>query len=509
MDNKLALTTAVTLAYRESIMSEPGGVSTDVIRELLDLIKVSEVNIGQGTDGSAIANVKNTLLDMCVQSDISVYNSDDLLIRLKINVGEDEKWYNALERSIKTKLDELAINKSILVLRTKVKQFINQEKVAKIFRERSREWNFKYSEIEDPAKYIQDVVSDFEAIMTHSNVRDNAIVDEIDFDKIETVEAVTKKVEDIANGSLIWKTGHQDLNDMFQGGFREGEEIVVGALPHMDKTGTTLTIFRQLATYNEPRIRKPGKKPTLVRLSFEDPMTNNVNYLYKNIKYNETGEFVDETGVPYDEIAKVVANHMVARGFGIRMAYVDPSDWSYRNLQNYVLKLEAEGCDVQVLMVDYLSMIPTTGCRQGPTGSDLQDLFRRMRNFCKSRGVLFITPHQLSTQARELTRGTVTNETFLQFIAGKGFWQDAKGLDREFDGAFYVHLIEHESGTYKAFQRDKHRWSGILDEVKKFFIYKYPYKMPIPDDLGKERIGMRRIGRVISNVATDMFNFDS
>lgn len=507
MDNKLALTTAITLAHREASSGEQDGISVDLIRELLDLVKVSEVNIGQGTETNAIANVKNTLADICRQSEVSYYDATDLLTRLRINVGDDEKWYHTLEKSINSKLDELAISKSINVLRAKIRAFINQEKVSKILQKRTAEWNFRYANIEDPAKYLQDICADLEAVMSHSSIRDTAVQDEVDFDKIETIEAVSKKVQEIEEGTLIWKTGWQDFNDMFQGGLREGETIVCGALPHNDKTGTTLTLFKQMAKYNTPRIRKPGKKPTLVRLTFEDPMTNNINYLYKNIMHNRTQDVIDTKGVPYTEIARVVKEELCSTGFSIRMAYVDPSEWSYRNLQNYVLKLESEGHDVQVLMVDYLSMIPTTGCRQGPTGADLQDLFRRMRNFCRSRGILFITPHQLSTQARELTRGVVLDETLLQYIALKGYWQDAKGLDREFDGAFYVHLIKKDNDTYKAFQRDKHRWPGILEESKKFFIYKYPGPMPIPDDIHGERIGMKRIGKTVSNVSQEMFSF--
>lgn len=507
MDNKLALTTAMTLAYRESTTGEEGGVSVEIIRELLDLIKVSEVNVGGSNENNAVANVKATIADMCRQAELSVYEASDLLTRVRINVGDDDKWYTAIEKSINAKLDELAINKSINVLRGKIKAFINQEKVSRILRERAAEWSFKHSNIEDPNKFLQDTVAQLESVMSMAGTRDTAIQDEVNFDAIETLEAVAEKVEKIDEGSMIWKTGWQDFNDMFQGGLREGECIVCGALPHNDKTGTTLTIFKQLSMYNEPRIRKPGKKPTLVRLTLEDPMTNNINYLYKNIVHNETGDIVETKGVSYREIASTVADAMRQRGFNIRMAYADPSDWSYRSLINYVLKLEAEGCDVQVLMVDYLSMIPTVGCRQGPTGADLQDLFRRVRNFCRSRGILFITPHQLSTQARELTRGIVSDETLLQFITLKGYWQDAKGLDREFDGAFYVHLIKKGDITYKAFQRDKHRWPGILEESKKFFIYQYPGPMPIPDDVGKERMGMRRIGKPVSNAPSDMFNF--
>lgn len=507
MDHKVALTTAITLAYRESVSEDPNGVSTDIIYELLPLIKVSEANLGQMSNSSPISNVKSTLSDMCKQAESSTYDSADLLTRLKINTQEDEKWYQAIEKSINSKLDHLGISRSIVTLRAKLRAMINQEKVAKLLREKSSEWSFRYDGIADPGKYLQEFSSELESIITHSSIRDNAINDSLDFSDLESVKNIAKKVEAIESGTVIWKTGWQDLNDMLQEGFREGECWALGALPHMDKTGTSLTIFKQLALYNKPRHRKPGKKPTLLRVTLEDPLTNNLNYLYKNIMFNETGEEIDTKGVPYDVIAKTVHDKLHSTGFSVKLYDVDPSDWSYRNLINLILKLDSEGSDIQVLMVDYLSMIPTTGCRQGPHGTDLQDLFRRVRNFCRSRGILFITPHQLSTEAMNLTRGVVTDETLLPHITLKGFWQDAKGLAREFDGAFYIHLIKKEDGTYKHFVRDKHRWPGILPEHKKSFFHKYPGNMPVPDDIGKERIGMKRIGRAISNVSEDMFNF--
>lgn len=505
MDNKLALTTAITLAHREAATSEDGSISVDLIRELLNLVKVSEVNIGASSDGSSISNVKATLSDICRQAESAAYSSEDLLTRIRVNITDDDKWYNAIEKSINSKLDNLAILKSILVLQGKLKSFVNQEKVARILRDRTSSWNFRYDTIDDPNKFIQEICTDLEGVMNHAGTKDISITNEIDFDNISSVESVTNTIKLIDDGSLLWKTGHQDFNDMFQGGLREGELIVCGALPHKDKTGTTLTLFRQLLKFNTPRHRKEGKKPTLVRLTLEDPLTNNLKYLYINAKFNETGEHVDTDHVSAEEMAQVVRDDLLSTGFSVHMADIDPSDWSYRNLQNYVLKLEAQGKDVQVLMVDYLSMIPTTGCRQGPTGTDLQDLFRRMRNFCRSRGILLITPHQLSTAAMDLTRSVVTDEQLLPYIANKGYWQDAKGLAREFDGAFYVHLIEKDGITYKAFQRDKHRWPGILDSSKKFYIYQYPGKMPVPDDVGRERLGMKKIGRAVSNTNTSMF----
>ena len=72
-------------------------------------------------------------------------------------------------------------------------------------------------------------------------------------------------------------------------------------------------------------------------------------------------------------------------GFEIKFLRVDPTKWTYSSIINKILDIEADGYEIEMLMLDYLGMIPTTGCNQtGPMGSALQDMFRRMRNFCES-----------------------------------------------------------------------------------------------------------------------------
>lgn len=201
MDNKLALTTAVTLVYRESMTGEDGGVSVELVRSLLDLVKVSDANIGTDPESNSVKNLKVTLSDMLNQSDISVYEASDLLTRIRINLKDDDKWYSAIEKSINAKLDEMAIHKSINVLRGKIKAMINREKVSKILREKAAQWSFKYTEIENPDKFIQELCSDLESTVSMAGNKDTAIHDEMNFDAFDTVLDVAKKVEAIEDGS--------------------------------------------------------------------------------------------------------------------------------------------------------------------------------------------------------------------------------------------------------------------------------------------------------------------
>ena len=82
-------------------------------------------------------------------------------------------------------------------------------------------------------------------------------------------------------------------------------------------------------------------------------------------------------------MAQYIREKMQVNGYEIRFVHVNPSLWTYMDICNYITALEAEGYEIHLLMVDYLNMVPKTGCdNTGPQGSNIRDLFRRMRNFC-------------------------------------------------------------------------------------------------------------------------------
>ena len=69
--------------------------------------------------------------------------------------------------------------------------------------------------------------------------------------------------------------------------------------------------------------------------------------------------------------------------------------------------------------------------------------------------ILCITPHQLSTDAKKLTRQGV--EDFVKEIANKGYWDSCTTIDQEVDMEIYQHKVEINGEAYLTFQRGKHR----------------------------------------------------
>ena len=141
---------------------------------------------------------------------------------------------------------------------------------------------------------------------------------------------------------------------------------------------------------------------------------------------------------------------------------------------------------------DYLPMVPTTGCEQGPSGHDLRDLTRRMRNFCSAKKITMITPWQISTEAKTLLREGHTN--FVSKVAGLGYYAGSKQIDQEIDLELVIHIEKFNGSAWLTVQRGKHRLPTTIPDNLKYFVLPFPEEGSIPDDLKGPRIGRRKIG---------------
>jgi hypothetical protein len=135
-------------------------------------------------------------------------------------------------------------------------------------------------------------------------------------------------------------------------------------------------------------------------------------------------------------------------------------------------------------MLDYLTLIPTTGCLQGPFGVDRKDMLRRMRNFCSARNIIFITPLQLSSEAKALIRNGTPEHTFVNDVAEKGYYDGCKSLDQDIDCELFLHLFMHKKKKYIAVRRGKHRIPTVISEEDKYFMLRFPdLNTPVLEDI--------------------------
>lgn len=511
MDDRLILVKCITLLYRESMLVEKQENSADLVRTILDTIKLPEYNLSINHDRDVLSSLKDTALYMCSNDLNQVYEKEELLQRLKVNTGSDTKIYEALEQGISKDMDEGSLKRTILNIRKFINDVFRENEIVKIVKGASSELNFNRDKIKSIRNFVSELVSKLEPFQIEATRKDPGIVSHVDIGDERSLMQTFKEVKQNNDDSGIILTGWQGVNEMLDGGFRRHEQWCLPALQHKYKTGFTLSLFKQFAIYNDPvpLMINPNKKPCLVRISFEDDLSTNLQFLYQNIIFNDTGILPDIKSVDIVDMAKCVKEKLQMRGYAVKMLRVNSSEWTYKDLQNYILELEANGYEIHVCMVDYLPMLPTTGCEDGPMGHSLQDLYRRTRNFFSARKILFITPHQLSSDAKQLIRDG--KQDFVKQLPGQGYTKGCKSIDAEVDGMFYMHIEKHNKRSYLTLLKDKHRGANTVSEDKLYVVLPFPERGPIPDDLGKQPIHSRKIGGgpVGSGEEVPFFAFDN
>lgn len=506
MDNKLLLGKSATLLYRESQLADRSENSSELVRTVLENVQVSDIGIGINSDREVINALKTTILEMCSMPQDHVYDVTDLLQRFKINCGNDEKLYEAIKQGIVDEMSEASLKRSVVNIRRSINNHFREQKLNEVLHKASRTIKFEREKVKDVNQFITELMAQLEPLQINGNGKDPAVMGDLDIGNEQSMRDLFAEVKKLNTGVKLYKTGWQGFNRMTQGGLRPGETVVINALQHKYKTGFTLSLFKQLALYNRPHTEDPTKKPLLLRISFEDDLVSNLQFLYQNLKYNETMQPVDLENVTVDEMSAYVKEKLQVNGFHIKMLRVDPTQWTYRSVCNKIIELEAQGYNVEVLMLDYLMLLPTTGCiNTGPGGTDMRDMLRRMRNFCASKKILFITPHQLSTEAKQLIRGGTPEDQFVKEIAEKGYFSGSKQLDQEMDLEIYIHLFKHNRETYFAVQRGKHRLPTIVNDDDKYYLMKFDKGVPLADDANGEDRSFPRLKAAPSNASEDLF----
>jgi len=497
MNDLLLLVKSITLMYRESLLNMEEDSTKDLVRKVIEAIKTPEVSIGITKDLEIINALKATATEMVNHDKTHKYQKDILLQQLQVNCGADESTYESLQSGIEPEMTEDENKLTVINIRTAIATHFKHCKIEEVLSKRFSEFKFKRSSIKNINKWINTMIAELEPFQVVGQERDSAIIDEVDISDKESINRVYASIKEENEGGGGFITGFQGINKMIGGKFRLGEQWGLYGLQHNYKTGFSLTIFKQICMYNTPTLKDPKKKPLLLRISFEDSLVLNFQYLYKNMWENETGKVLSKKDLAEMDIGvmtEYVTNKLSATGFHVKLLFVNPSDWTYKDICNLVLKYEAEGYEVQMVMVDYLTKISKEGCTQGATGQDVRNLFERIKAFMASKGILFITPHQLSTEAKGLMRDGYND--FVKRLPGGGYTADSKQIDQVIDGELFFHIerLKGKNEAYFTVQGGKLRRIEQVDEDDKYRVYKFVRKGVILDDLNKPDSSMLKVG---------------
>lgn len=383
MDNKLLLIKSATLIFRESQLALKTENSSDLVRTVVKAVNLTDISSVLNSDKEAIVGMRDLVLEMCNNPPDHEYSRNDIMQRFKIILGNNDKLYEAIEQGVMEELTESQLKRNVTNIKKSINNHFKEQNIESILLKASNMFRYQRNNITNVNEFVASVIDQLEPLQVSQSGADPAIVGDVDVGNDESINAAFNSVKNKSVGKSVLKTGWTALNRMLQGGFRRGEFTVIGALQHKYKTGFTLSIFQQIAIFNKPTPKDPTKKPLLLRISFEDDITDNLQFLYQSIKYDETRIDVDMEGISVEEMSNYVKQKLQQNGYHVKLMRVDPTQWTYKSICNIVIELEAQGYEIELLMLDYLAHIPTTGCRSdGPMGTPVRDLFRRIRNFC-------------------------------------------------------------------------------------------------------------------------------
>lgn len=498
MNNKLLLINIITLLYRESKLVDPTERASELLMSVCQTVKTGGIDLTVDKESRMIGELKNLAIDMISAPQGMEYDLGEVLQKVQIICEHDLTLFEAFRDNILTELTQIELKKACVRTTNQLRRYMKDREAKAIINKYASMVKFRPDEIGDLSKFIATMNSELEPYRNSFEDKDPAIVAELNFDKDpNALVSVFKSVQDSKSGELVLKTGWQCINKMLDGGVRLGETVLIAAMPHNNKSGFTRDMFRHFCMYNEPKLNNPAKKPMLLHISFEDEVETTVSYFYRSLKENLEGVLItkeDMLNTDRQYMNDYVIGKLQSRGFKVGLFRVNPSAWAYTDIINTVLRYEAEGYEIKALMIDYLSMMPTTGCIQGPMGTDIRDLFRRMRNFTSARKIAFVTPHQLSTDAKMLVREEATD--FVKRMVGGGYYTGSKQIDQEVDTEIFIHIEKVDGKAYQTIQRGKHRGGEILDEKDKYAVLPFNGKGGLLDDIYGEDTSVPRPGMI-------------
>ncbi len=501
MDYKLLLIKAIALLFRESQLKEKPENSAELVRKLIKTVVVPEIIIGVSQEREVLLALKKIASEMAENSAGHQYDKDSLLLSLRHACHGDETLYSGVEQIMSRELDENAINLAVINLQKNLQNHFRNQEIDSLLSKASYSFRQERDGISNVRQWLSELISKLEPHQVNVEAKDPAINSMLNLADLEASAEIVRQIQAQENGTAVLMTGWQGLNRALDGGFRPGEQWVIGAQEHNWKTGFSLSIFKQVAIWNDAlALRDTTKKPALVRFSFEDALTANMQFLYKSLYENETGELLTSISASPDEVAKYVHEKLTARGWEIFLYDVNPSMWTYKDICNEIIKLEAKGYEIRLCALDYLLKIPTTGCDQGPAGVDIRNMYERVKAFLASRGITMITPHQLSpdvkTKVREGSSGLVKE------LVGGGYYSGTKQLGQVIDGELFINIEKDNKGNaYLAIQRGKHRKIQQTALEHLYFVLKFVAGGIIPDDIDKPdstrlKVGGETIGTI-------------
>lgn len=504
MDPKLIVVKIITLLYRNAQLKTPDDTTADYVRSILDKLEPPRSIMSVDKDKEIFDNLSDTVTWMLGQP-MEPFDKPQLLQRIRLNCMDDSNLYESIAGGLHDTDDDDYIAKICHLYYSDLRT-LNQRQ--QVFKELSKTYmSLSYGKLPDKEFYEQlgtlrlslDTIENSSA----DPMQDACMIDgfiagsEADAEKVETMFIKAIERNSPMGG---FKTGWQGFNKMLGsvGVLRRGTLGLIGAMQHRNKSGVLLKLFTHLALYNKPHFFFPERanKALLMHLSTENEVEENTLQIYKNLKEQETGQYVDLQKIDPREASRYVIRVFNDAGFHLMMQRVD--GMSYKKLAQIIDRLERDGYEIMACFIDYLKMFSSEGLdKNGPTGAWIQEIFNKVRNIFSVKKILGMTVHQLSSDAKVRARDG-NDEEFVDQMAGMSYWDGCKGIDREIDLEVIIDIVK-EPGSKQSWQvfalgKDRQPDNGSTPPKDKHFVMPFQRIGMLPDDVNGPAVYCRKVG---------------
>lgn len=480
----------VTLLYREKELyvteEQKTDNSIDLIKTVLNVFR-NDKRALQGGESIVVNDLQNLVSDM-IQPDYE-FDKETLLQSLGVVLKNNDSIYKILEKAIETEMENGGLKNSIVSLRKFLTNYYKQVEIGNLISKAN--YDIHANRInESIADYISNLVISLESLNSQTKAKDPGLISELDITDEDSIANTVEEVKDLNANNGKFQTGWKEVNKMVNAGFRRGEMWAILALQHNYKSGFMQSLFCQFCMYNKPKLEDPKKKPMVLYISFEDDMNIIAEFMYRYLYWNEFNKAPDLTSVTNKEVATYIKSKLSINGFYGKILRVDPSEWTYKNIFNTILQLEVQGYEVQALFLDYLSKLPTTFCeKNGPMGTDVRDLYNRVRNYISAKKIVCLTAHQLSSDALTLYRNRIQGYEFLDEVVAKNYYSESRQIPQVVDGEIYLTKGKMNKQWALFIAKGKHRSPTItLDEDKQCHLMFPKEKLPIKENINDEDV---------------------
>lgn len=513
METKLLLLKSICLVYYRSLSSF--GV-TDTSQELMSkLAKHAYVHFDENSlsrERNHLAKLHAIFKWMCQQENGHVFEYNDILTRIRVATGNNDRLYELFVQNI-AEVDAAEADKRVLDITSEVTLVVAKIELLELVDKGWGEVRNHDREDMDLVEWRRSYIERLESLPLEGLRRGSEVAREIDFSTLEDLEEVFELAQAQVDDRLILPFPYQGLNDFtgVQQGLRRGDWSLHCALSGRNKTGVLIDTFCGWATLRKPYLIEKGKIPTLVYVTIEDSVEEVLQKVFTVLKQRETNEPVNLRDTPFRDMAKFVREKLTENGYDIKFYHFEGG----RNSEDYLQifrDLIDKGHEIAGVVCDYVNLIGKQGIHNVVAGDEIKYLHRKLRLFFNARNITHLTVHQLSSKAKEAF--SVDPVDYIRRLPGQGTYEGCRTLETEVDFCFYLDKVQHGKITWQQFQFEKHRTIGGVPEHLKYFAMKFhqypmlncPWDADEEESLAYERVGAMRARPKVdyNNLATSI-----